>query len=182
MRLSNQAPEEVILDLDATDDPLHGHQEGRFFHGYYGHYCYLPLYIFCGDFLLCARLPEADHGQSAGALEEIERIVKRVRERWPEVRIILRGDSGLSSDQIMNWCESPEGQVDYVFGQAKNDRLLKLLSAEMEEARQQLEATGQASRFFGEKRDQTRESWSCERRVAGRPRLQWIKRHAQRFG
>ena len=168
LQAHDRAPEALILDLDATDDPLHGHQEGRFFHGYYRHYCYLPLYIFCGDFFLCARLRKADQGQSAGALEEIKRIVKRVRERWPAVRIILRGDAGFSSDQIMSWCESPEVRVDYVFGQAKNDRLRRLLGAEMEEARQQFEATGQAARVFGEKRYQTLESWSCERRVVGK--------------
>jgi hypothetical protein len=96
----------LVLDLDATDDPLHGSQEGRFFHSYYGHYCYLPLYIFCGDFLLCARLRKADQDQSAGALDEIQRIVKQVREKWPQVQFILRGDSGFSREAIMTWCES----------------------------------------------------------------------------
>ncbi|MCI0664650.1 MAG: IS1380 family transposase, partial [Acidobacteria bacterium] len=106
LQAHDRAPELLIIDLDATDDPLHGRQEGRFFHGYYGHYCYLPLYIFCGDFLLCARLREANQDQSAGALDEIQRIVKQVRESWPEVQIILRGDSGFSRDAIMTWCES----------------------------------------------------------------------------
>jgi len=167
LQAHDRAPELLILDLDATDDPLHGRQEGRFFHGYYGHYCYLPLYIFCGDFLLCARLRGANQDQSAGALEEVQRIVKQVREKWPEVRILLRGDSGFSRDAIMTWCESQK-DVDYVFGQAKNERLLKLLSAEMEEARQQFEATGLPARVFGEKRYQTLASWSRERRVVGK--------------
>jgi hypothetical protein len=167
LQAHDRAPELLVFDLDATDDPLHGRQEGRFFHGYYGHYCYLPLYIFCGDFLLCARLREANQDQSAGALDEIQRIVKQVRESWPQVRIILRGDSGFSRDAIMTWCESQE-RVDYVFGQAKNERLLKLLSSEMEAARRQFEATGLATRVFGEKRYQTLESWSRERRLVGK--------------
>jgi Transposase DDE domain group 1 len=167
LQAHDRAPELLIFDLDATDDPLHGRQEGRFFHGYYGHYCYLPLYIFCGDFLLCARLREANQDQSAGALEEVQRIVKQVREKWPEVRIILRGDSGFSREAIMTWCERQEG-VDYVFGQAKNERLLKLLSSEIEAAKRQFEATGLATRVFGEKRYQTLESWSRERRLVGK--------------
>jgi len=167
LQAQGQAPKVLIFDLDATDDPLHGHQEGRFFHGYYGNYCYLPLYIFCGDFLLCARLRQANQDQSAGALDEIKRIVTQVRETWPGVWIILRGDSGFSRDEMMTWCESQE-KIDYVFGQAKNARLLKLLQAEMEEAKKQFEASGKASRVFGEKRYQTLESWSRERRVVGK--------------
>jgi len=146
---------------------LYGHQEGRFFHGYYGNYCYLPLYIFCGDFLLCARLRQANQDQSAGALDEIKRIVTQVRETWPGVWIILRGDSGFSRDEMMAWRESQE-KIDYVFGQAKNERLLKLLKAEMEEAKKQFEASGKAARVFGEKRYQTLDSWSRERRVVGK--------------
>jgi Transposase DDE domain group 1 len=167
LQAHDRAPEIMIVDLDATDDPLHGHQEGRFFHGYYGHYCYLPLYIFCGDFLLGARLRLANEDPGAGALEEIQRIVEQVREQWPAVQIILRGDSGFSREALMSWCESQPG-VDYVFGQAKNERLLKLLSSEMEEAKQQFAASGQAVRVFGEKRYQTLESWSRERRVVGK--------------
>jgi hypothetical protein len=167
LQAHGQAPEVLIFDLDATDDPLHGHQEGRFFHGYYGNYCYLPLYIFCGDFLLCARLRQANQDQSAGALDEIKRIVTQVRETWPGVWIILRGDSGFSRDEMMTWCESQE-KIDYVFGQAKNERLLKLLKAEMEEAKKQFEASGKAARVFGEKRYQTLDSWSRERRVVGK--------------
>jgi Transposase DDE domain group 1 len=167
LQAHDQAPEFVIFDLDATDDPLHGHQEGRFFHGYYRNYCYLPLYIFCGDFLLSARLRQSNQDQSVGALDEIKRIITQVRESWPEVRIILRGDCGFSRDEMMTWCEGQK-KIDYVFGQAKNERLLKLLNAEMEQAKKQFEATGLASRVFGEKRYQTLESWSCERRVVGK--------------
>ena len=115
-----EAATEIVLDLDSTDDPLHGQQEGRFFHGYYGHYCYLPLYIFCGEELLCARLRPADI-DGAGGVEELERIVQQIRQAWPEVRIIVRGDSGFCREELMRWCE--ENGVDYVLGLAKNDRL-----------------------------------------------------------
>jgi hypothetical protein len=116
-----EAPEEIVLDLDATDDPLYGKQEGRFFHGYYGHYCYLPLYIFCGEHLLCARLRSSNIDASAGSKEEVERIVTRIRQRWPEVRIILRADSGFCREELMGWCDGH--QVDYVIGLARNARL-----------------------------------------------------------
>jgi hypothetical protein len=159
-------PEEIILDLDATDDPLHGKQEGRFFHGYYGHYCYLPLYIFCGDHLLCARLRTAEGDASAGALGEVQRIVSHLRQHWPAVRITLRADSGFCRDELMRWCE--DHQVDYVFGLARNRRLEALLADALAEARQQQESTGQPVRLFRELRYQTRESWSQERRVVGK--------------
>ncbi len=116
-----EAPEELWLDLDATDDPLHGDQEGRFFHGYYKHYCYLPLYIFCGEHLLCARLRPSDRDASTGSVEELERIVGRVRRRWPKVRVVVRGDSGFCRDAIMDWCE--RNDVDFVLGLARNERL-----------------------------------------------------------
>jgi hypothetical protein len=122
-----QAPESIVLDLDATDDPVHGEQEGRFFHGYYGGYCYLPLYIFCGSHLLCARLRPSDRDASAGARGEIERIVGQIRDRWPEVKIILRGDSGFAREELMAWCE--QQGVDYVFGLARNARLQRILGA-----------------------------------------------------
>jgi hypothetical protein len=111
-------PPEIVLDLDATDDPLHGKQEGRFFHGYYGHYCYLPLYVFCGDHLLCARLRTANGDASVGVLEEIQRLVSGLRQHWPGVRITLRADSGFCREELMHWCEGH--QVDYVFGLARN--------------------------------------------------------------
>ena len=117
-----RAPRQIVLDLDATDDPLHGHQEGRFFHGYYDGYCYLPLYVFCGRHLLAAKLRRADIDASAGAVEEAARIVGRIRARWPRVRIILRGDGGFAREPLMVWCE--ENRVDYLFGLARNPRLI----------------------------------------------------------
>ncbi len=160
------APQQIVLDVDATDDPLHGHQEGRFFHGYYGWYCYLPLYIFSGEKLLCARLREANQDASAGTLEELERIVTRLRANWPAVRIILRGDSGFCREEIMSWCEA--NGLDYVFGIARNNRLQKAIAEEMAQARQDYESNHQAARVFKDCRYQTRESWSCERRVVGK--------------
>ena len=160
------APAQIVLDLDATDDPLHGNQEGRFFHGYYRHYCYLPLYIFCGEFLLCARLRPSNIDASAGALEEVQRIVAQIRERWPRVQIVLRGDGGFSRDAIMTWCEA--NQVDYVFGLAKNKRLNKIIGRPLHEAQQQHEQTKKAARVFAEFRYQTRKSWHAERRVVAK--------------
>ena len=156
-------PEEMVLDLDATDDPLHGNQEGRFFHGYYGHYCYLPLYIFAGDHLLCARLRPSNIDASAGCVEEVARIVARIRQVWPEVRITLRADSGFCREGLMSWCE--RNRVDYVLGLAKNDRLKAEIVTEREQAAEQYHQTGLAARVFKEFRYQTRESWSRERRV-----------------
>ena len=159
-------PAEVILDLDATDDPLHGKQEGRFFHGYYGHYCYLPLYIFAGDHLLCARLRPANIDGSAGAVGEVERLAGQLRSHWPAVKIILRADSGFCREELMSWCE--QNGVDYVFGLARNRRLEAMLSEALAEAKQKHEATGQPARVFRELRYQTRETWRCERRVVGK--------------
>ena len=122
-------PEEIVLDLDATDDPLHGEQENRFFHGYYGCYCYLPLYIFAGSHLLLARLRPSNSKASAGSLEEVERIVGQIRERWPEIRIIVRGDSDFARDDMMTWCEN--NGVDYVFGLKRNARLEKAITRQM---------------------------------------------------
>lgn len=156
-------PAEVVLDLDATDDPLHGNQEGRFFHGYYGHYCYLPLYIFSGDHLLCARLRPSNIGASAGCVEEVAQIVAGLRRAWPKVKITLRGDSGFCREALMSWCEQ-EG-VDYVLGLAKNDRLKAEIVEEQEQAAAEFQATGQPARVFKEFRYQTRESWSRARRV-----------------
>jgi hypothetical protein len=158
-----EAPEEIVLDLDATDDPLYGKQEGRFFHGYYGHYCYLPLYIFCGEHLLCARLRPANIDGSAGSLEEVERIVAQIRQHWPQVKVILRADSGFCRDALMSWCE--RHQVDYVLGLARNARLRQAIEAEMEQARALHAQTHQAARLFTEFSYQTHESWSGSRRV-----------------
>jgi len=159
-------PAEIVLDLDATDDPLHGKQEGRFFHGYYGHYCYLPLYIFAGDHLLCARLRTANQDGSAGARDEVMRIVEQLRQRWPAVKITLRADSGFCREELMNWCE--EHGVDYVFGLARNSRLHEMLSEALAEAKQKYEETGQPARLFRELHYRRRETWSRERRVVGK--------------
>jgi Transposase DDE domain group 1 len=156
-------PERIILDLDATDDPLHGKQEGRFFHGYYGHYCYLPLYIFCGDHLLVSKLRPANIDGSAGALEEVARVVSQIRERWPETRIVLRADSGFARDGLMAWCEA-QG-VDYVFGLARNARLEHEIRADLDLALEESRRTGQPARRFKEFRYTTHKTWTRERRV-----------------
>jgi hypothetical protein len=160
------APEEIILDLDATDDPLHGHQEGRFFHGYYDCYCYLPLYIFCGRHLLAAKLRPANIDACGGALEEAIRVVARIRTRWPRTRIILRADSGFCRDTLMAWAEG--NTVDYLFGLARNKRLVAAIGAELQQARLEAEATGKPARRFKELIWRTRKSWSCKRRVVAK--------------
>jgi hypothetical protein len=165
-----EAPAEIVLDLDTTDLPLHGKQEGRFFHGYYDHYCYLPLYVFCDDHVLCVRLREANHDAAFGCLSEIERIVRQIREAWPEVRIILRGDSGFCRNQVMSWCESHD--VDYVFGMARNQRLRRIIGKQMREATLRWQQTGKPARVFTEFRHSTRKTtrsgWDRERRVAAK--------------
>lgn len=161
-----EAPEEIILDVDATDDPLHGNQEGRFFHGYYKNYCYLPLYIFCGEFLLCARLRPSNIDASEGTVEELERIVGQIRSAWPEVRIVVRGDSGFCRDHIMSWCEA-QG-IEYVFGLAKNERLKAMIAEELQRAQALYQATKKAARVFKDFRYETRESWTRERRVVAK--------------
>jgi hypothetical protein len=159
-------PEQIVLDLDATDIPLYGHQPERFFHGYYDTYCYLPLYIFAGDQLLCARLRAANQDAAAGAVEEVSRIVTQVRERWPAVRIVLRADSGFCREELMGWCES--NHVDYLFGLARNKRLGKIIGAQMQQARVLHQSTGKAARVFAEFPYQTHKSWSCARRVVAK--------------
>ena len=159
-------PPQIILDVDSTDDPLHGNQEGRFFHGYYGHYCYVPLYIFCGEHLLCARVRRADGDGAAGCVEEIARLVQQLRQAWPEVRIIVRGDSGFCREALLAWCEA--NQVDYVLGLAKNDRLRAEIAAELAQAAEKYQQTGRAARVFKEFIYQTRESWSRRRRVVAK--------------
>ncbi len=161
-----EGPKQIILDLDATDGPLHGKQEGRFFHGYYGCYCYLPLYIFCGKHLLCAKLRPSDIDGSAGPIEEVERTVKHIRKEWPEVKIILRDDSGFARDDLMRWCET--NSVDYIFGLAKNVRLNKIIEDELAEAREGHEQTQHAFRIYKDFTYRTRNSWSKERRVIGK--------------
>jgi hypothetical protein len=161
-----QPRQEIVLDLDATDTPLHGQQEARFFHGYYGHYCYLPLYIFCGDHLLCARLRPSNQDASAGSVEEVERIVRQIRCRWPHVRVILRGDSGFCREELMVWCE--KHRVDYVFGFARNQRLRRKIAAHLRQAKQEHRRTGRAARVFAEFSYCTRSSWSRARRVVAK--------------
>ncbi len=162
----SQAPSEIVLDLDATDDTLHGHQAGRFFHGYYNSYCYLPLYIFCGEHLLCARLRPSDIDASAGSVKELDRIVSRIRIRWPDTRIVIRGDSGFCREHIMDWCELND--VDYVLGLAKNQRLKHEIAVELEQARTIFQQTDQPARVFKDFRYQTLKSWSRCRRVVGK--------------
>ncbi len=160
------APRRIVLDLDATDDPIHGHQAGRFFHGYYKNYCYLPLYIFCGEHLLSARLRPSNIDASAGSVKELERIVGQIRGQWPQVQIVIRADSGFCRETIMAWCEA--NHVDFVLGLAKNKRLNAEIAGELEQARQQYEATGEAARVFKDFIYQTRDSWSRARRVVGK--------------
>ena len=161
-----RAPEQIILDLDATDDPLHGHQEGRFFHGYYDCYCYLPLYVFCGRHLLVAKLRRSNIDASAGAEEEIARIVAQIRQRWPRVRILLRGDSGFAREALMAWCEA--NRVDYLFGLARNERLEAAIVAELVAASVESLQTGKPARRFKDFSYATLDSWSRERRVVGK--------------
>ena len=167
-------PVEIILDLDATDDPLHGHQEGRFFHGYYDCYCYLPLYVYCGRDLLASKLRPANIDASAGAVEEIARIVAQIRRRWLHTRIVLRADSGFAREGLMAWCEA--NAVDYIFGLAKNARLIGAIEAELAEAQNESLQTGAPARRFKDFTWKTRKSWSCERRVIAK--AEWTKGEA----
>jgi hypothetical protein len=165
-----QAPGEIVLDVDTTDLPLHGKQEGRFFHGYYDTYCYLPLYVFCGEQVLCARLREANHDAAFGCLDEIRRIVAQIRKAWPEVKIVLRGDSGFCRNELMSWCES--NRVDFLFGLARNQRLRRVIGAEMHTVSRQWNQTGKPARVFTEFPYSTRKTkkrgWDQERRVVAK--------------
>ena len=159
-------PAEIVLDLDATDIPLYGHRPERFFHGYYDSYCYLPLYIFAGDQLLCARLRPANQDAAAGSVDEVSRIVTQVRRRWPEVRIVLRADSGFCREELMAWCEA--NHVDFLFGLARNQRLSRIIGAQMHQAGLLHQASGKAARVFTEFSYRTRKSWSRARRVVAK--------------
>jgi hypothetical protein len=161
-------PDQIVLDLDATDIPLYGHQPERFFHGYYDSYCYLPLYIFAGDQLLCARLRPANRDAAAGSLAEVQRIVAQLRQRWPGVKIVLRADSGFCREELMAWCEKDENKVDYVFGLARNKRLRRIIGREMHQAQVLHQGTGKAARVFTEFQYQTHKSWSQPRRVVAK--------------
>ena len=166
LRAHRRAPKRIVLDLDATDDPLHGQQEGRFFHGYYKEYCYLPLYIFCGDFLLCARLRQSNIDVSEGSVEELSRIVKQIREAWPKVEIVVRGDAGFCRESVMSWCEA--NGVHYILGLAKNARLRRRIWRAMRKARKRYGITGQASRVYVDFQYGTLRTWSRKRRVIGK--------------
>jgi hypothetical protein len=162
----DRPPQQIILDLDATDDPLHGDQEGRFFHGYYDCYCYLPLYVFCGRHLLAAKLRPSNIDASAGSVEEVARIVAQIRRRWPRTRILLRADSGFAREALMAWCEM--NRVDFVFGLARNARLVEEISVELLQAEAEASATGKPARHFKDFRYATLDSWSRRRRVVAK--------------
>ncbi len=165
----DKPPERVVLDFDATDDPLHGQQEGRFFHGYYDCYCYLPLYVFCGSHVLCARLRQSNIDASAGSVEELERIVTQLRKHWPTVEIVVRGDSGFARESLMAWCE--DHGVDYVFGLARNRRLEAALEPALARVEELCAASGEPARVYEELRYRTLKSWSRERRVIGKAEI-----------
>jgi hypothetical protein len=169
-----EPPKDIMIDLDATDDPLHGHQEGRFFHGYYDSYCYLPLYIFCDRHLLAAKLRRANIDASAGAVAEIARIVAQIRARWPDTRICLRADSGFAREELMAWCEA--NGVDYVLGLARNNRLVARIGRELKGAQREAGRTGRAARRFKDFQWTTLDSWSRKRRVIGK--AEWTKGEA----
>jgi hypothetical protein len=166
LQLHRTPPKRIVLDLDATDDPVHGNQWGKFFNGYYKSYCFLPLYIFCGEHLLAAKLRPADVDAAAGSVKQLARIVEQIRRKWPDVQIVIRADSGFCRERIMAWCEAND--VDYILGLAKNKRLGRALGKELYEAKQQFEATGQAARVFKDFTYRTRKSWSRPRRVIGK--------------
>jgi len=161
-----KTPKQIILDLDATDDPLHGHQEGRFFHGYYDGYCYLPLYVFCGRHLLVSKLRRSNIDAAAGSVAEMARVVGQIRRRWPRVRILLRADSGFCREDLMAWCEAYG--VDYLFGLARNDRLTAEISSELAAAQEESERTGKPARRFKDFTWSTLQSWSRSRRVVAK--------------
>jgi hypothetical protein len=163
-----KAPKEIIIDLDATDDPVHGAQEGRFFHGYYDCYCYLPLYIFCGRHLLAARLRPANGGAAAGALEEVARIVRHIRDRWPKTRIVVRADSGFAGDALMAWCEAQ--RVDFILGLQRNTRLVAEIGLELALAEMKSRRTGRPARYFREFMWTTERHnrWARQRRVVAK--------------
>jgi len=167
-------PRDIILDLDATDNPIHGHQEGRFFHGYYDCHCYLPLYIFCGRHLLAAKLRRSNIDASAGAVEEVARIVRQIRARWPRIKIVLRADSGFAREALMLWCE--QTRVDFVFGLARNTRLEARVAAALQETRTMAEATGRPARVFRDFLWSAKETWSRRRRVIAK--AEWSRGEA----
>ena len=167
-RSEGPPPKEIVLDLDNSDIPLHGHQEGRFFHGYYRSYCYLPLYVFCGDHLLAAHLQTADKDGASDAVEVCQLLVEEIRSQWPETRIVLRGDSGFCRDPLLSWCEREEVNVDYVIGLARNSRLQTLIAEELQLAEELFESKNLPARVYADFDYQTLDSWSRTRRVIGK--------------
>ncbi len=167
-------PKQIILDLDATDDPLHGEQEGRFFHGYYDCYCYLPLYVFCGRHLLVAKLRSADMDAAAGAVEEVARVIARIRARWPRTRILLRADGGFAREDLMAWCEG--NGVDFLFGLARNERLVAEIATELDLVAAKSRRSGRPERRFKTFMWTTRRTWSRRRRVVAK--AEWTKGEA----
>jgi hypothetical protein len=165
-RKTRRRQKELIIDVDATDILLHGQQEGRFFHGYYGNYCYLPLYMFCGDHLLVAKLRPSNIDASLGTEEELERIIPLIRKTYPRAKIVLRGDSGFAREAIMSWCET--NGVEYLFGLARNERLTRRIQAKLNRAEKEFETHGRAIRYFKELRYRTLKSWSKARRVVAK--------------
>jgi Transposase DDE domain group 1 len=161
-----EPPSRIVLDLDATDDPLYGEQEGRHFHGYYDCYCYLPLYVFCGRHLLAAKLRSSSVEAADGSVEEVARIVGQIRERWPRTTIVIRADSGFCRDDLMAWCET--NAVQYVLGLAGNARLVARIAPELRQAKRKAKRTGKAAREFADFTYRTRRSWGCARRVVGK--------------
>lgn len=161
-----EPPTRIVLDLDATDDPIYGEQEGRHFHGYYDCYCYLPLYVFCGRHLLAAKLRTSSVDAADGSVAEVARIVGQIRARWPRTTIVIRADSGFCRDDLMTWCEAND--VAYVLGLAGNSRLVRKIAVEMRKARIQAKRSGRAARVFADFEYRTRKSWSARRRVVGK--------------
>lgn len=174
MDAHREPPMRIVLDLDATDDPLHGSQEGRHFHGYYDCYCYLPLYIFCGRHLLAAKLRSSAKDTSDGAREEVASIVAQIRSRWPSVSIVIRADSGFCRDDLMTWCE--ENRVKYVLGLAGNSRLTSRIARESRKAKLKSKRTGKPARVFADFEYRTQLSWSAKRRVIGK--AEWTQGEA----
>ena len=166
LQAHERVPHEIVLDLDNTDIPLYGNQEGRYFRANYDAYCYLPLYVFCGRHLLLARQREANVGGSVGAFMELARIVAQIRQVWPRVRIVVRADSGFANDELMAWCEA--NRVDYVLGMQRNSRLEEALIRSLAKAKRQCERSGKPARVFQDLRYRTIKTWSRQRRVVGK--------------
>jgi len=162
---------EVVIDLDTTDDPLHGHQEGRFFHGFYGCYCYLPLFAFVGSVPLWAQLRTSDGDAAHGAVDALKKIVAAVRKRCPKARIIVRADSGFCRQELMAWCETQQPVVYYCLGLARNSRLRELIDEKFARVRESAILCGGVARGFTEFQYQTLKSWTRSRRVIAKAEI-----------